>query len=329
MSIKVKIANYPHCDINSWKGVSDRLKGDGIELWEVKFLYLNDNKIKSFEGCPNFPNLDMLNLDGNEITSFEGCPIFSQDIKFVTSTGDDSILAEKYKKYVYTMTHDNWSTNIPTMNFSGLICLEGLMGVGKTTLGRNLFNYMSELNKNEVVFHAEPFDQKMLEQFLGNPKKYAYAFQLYMLARRKTNYVIAKDLLHKRVCSIIERSLTGDLVFAKLQHKNENISDSEMEVYQSVYDEFAPYKPDHVIYLDVPVSVAMGRIRKRHRTGEDTYTEEYLTNLKNMYETVIREEFPDGCGVQVHWIDWSEDIKLDTSGSLPVSVCQQIVDRLN
>lgn len=214
------------------------------------------------------------------------------------------------------------------MAVSGIICLEGLMGVGKTTLGKNLFDYLKEFNQHDVIFHTEPFDQKMLEQFLNDPAKYAYAFQLYMLARRKTNYIIAKELTKTNTCSIIERSLTGDLVFAKLQHLNGNISDSEMEVYQSVYDEFAPYRPNHVIYLDVPVDVAMQRVRKRNRNGEDTYTEEYLTNLKNIYEQVIREEFPEGCGVKVHWIDWSEDIKLDTSGSLPVSICQKIIDIL-
>jgi len=200
--------------------------------------------------------------------------------------------------------------------------IEGGVGVGKTTLGRSLIRYINNSeNYDRQDYYAEPFNQKMLEQFLSDPKKYAYTFQLYMLNRRQTIYALAQA---KNNNCIIDRSLAGDYVFANVQHKKGNITDSEFEVYQQIFDEFAPYKPDVIIFLQTPADVAMARIRTRDRNGECVYTKEYIEELTQEYETTLKNQYPN---TKIVYIDWSlhQDVQ---DGYLPDHVCKDILSRI-
>lgn len=203
------------------------------------------------------------------------------------------------------------------------IAIEGNIGVGKSTFGRSLLEYMQNHSPHDVEFQTEPFNQKMLEQFLKDPKKYAYTFQMYMLTRRQLNYALSKQ---SDCVSIIDRSLAGDYVFAKLQLENGHISEEEFEIYQSVYDEFGPYKPDYVIFLNVSPNLAMKRIKKRSRNGESSYTMEYLKQLDKVYHETISAHYPPDSGVKVYTLDWSEEHELSENGTLPNNVCKKIVD---
>ena len=200
-----------------------------------------------------------------------------------------------------------------------IVAIEGGVGVGKTTLGNSLARYIREHESWELKnFYPEPFNQKMLEQFLSDPKKYAYAFQLYMLNRRQTIYALAKVSNND---SIIDRSLAGDYVFASVQHKKKNISDVEFEVYQQIFEEFAPYEPNVIVYLKTTTDSAMSRIKSRDRNGECVYTVDYLDELSQEYEHTLKTKYPN---TKIHYIDWSSHQELK-EGYLPDEVCENIL----
>lgn len=200
-----------------------------------------------------------------------------------------------------------------------IVAIEGGIGVGKTTLGKSLMRFIrNHENWEHKDFYPEPFNQKMLEQFLSDKKKYAYAFQLYMLNRRQTNYALAKAGNRD---AIIDRSLAGDYVFASVQHRLGNITDSEFEVYQQIFNEFAPYEPDVIIYLRTSTEVAMNRIKTRDRNGECSYTEEYLNEISREYENTLKETYKN---TRIHFINWSDNQNVDAEGYLPDKVCESI-----
>lgn len=207
-----------------------------------------------------------------------------------------------------------------------IISIEGVIGVGKTTLGKSLERYIKRSYGIDVVFYTEPFNQKMLEQFLTNQKKYAYPFQLYMLTRRQLNYARAQDVKNTNTCAIIDRSLAGDYVFAKLQQMRGNITDEDFAIYQSVYDEFGPYKPHHVLYLNVPPETAMERIRNRDREGEKAYTDEYLTDLSKVYTNVLSAYHPGD--INLHHIDWRKNATVSADGFLDDDTCEYILGQM-
>jgi len=188
-------------------------------------------------------------------------------------------------------------------NFRGKICcIEGPIGVGKTSLCIELKKQL-ENNGINTIFYTEPFNQQMLEQFLSDPKKYAYAFQLYMLTRRQVIFVQAQYEAQKGSCCLIDRSLIGDYVFATLQQQENNITNEDFEIYKSVYKQFSEFKPDVIIYLDSTIETQLKRILKRGRSGENAYQIKYLEKLNTVYKDVLKESFNNTI-----YVDWNCDI---------------------
>jgi deoxyadenosine/deoxycytidine kinase len=203
-----------------------------------------------------------------------------------------------------------------------LITLEGGISVGKTTLGRCL-NKLFEKLGIPSKFYTEPFNQNMLEQFLGDKKKYAYAFQLYMLTRRQLDYNEAyRD--KASTTAFLDRSMTGDYVFMSLQHEEKNVSDKDFEIYKEEYEKFDKYKPDMVIYLNVDVDIMKKRIEKRNRKGENVYDFGYLDKLQKQYKMILPEHIPYKNLIK---IDWTDDV-IDSDGNVREEVLYNLLEQI-
>lgn len=59
-----------------------------------------------------------------------------------------------------------------------IICVEGIISAGKTTLGKNLAKYLNEIGI-KAEFYQEFVDESLLQLFYANPEKYAFAFQVF------------------------------------------------------------------------------------------------------------------------------------------------------
>jgi deoxyadenosine/deoxycytidine kinase len=155
------------------------------------------------------------------------------------------------------------------------IAVEGAIGVGKTTLAKQLadtFNYQMLLENAE----ENPF----LERFYQNQKNAALATQLFFLFQRSQQI---QDLRQGDIFEPVRVSdflIEKDRLFAKL-----NLDEDEFQLYEKVYQQLtidAP-KPDLVIYLQASVDVLLSRIENRGINFEQRIAREYLESINEAY----------------------------------------------
>ena len=104
-----------------------------------------------------------------------------------------------------------------------VLILEGLISAGKSKAGRSIEKYCDDLGF-QCKFFPEPVIPDLLQLFLNDQKKYAFAFQLAILIKRQSIYKTAYEYAKKGYFCIIDRSLYGDYCFAKLQYNLMNLT---------------------------------------------------------------------------------------------------------
>ncbi len=155
------------------------------------------------------------------------------------------------------------------------ICIEGPIGVGKTTLTHQL---AQDLNAQPFLEEFE--DNPFLQSFYQDPKSVAFQTQVYFLmARYKQQASLRQpDLFSQRVVS--DYLFSKDRIFAYL-----NLLPEELKLYDKIYDLVCQQilKPDLVIYLSAQVDALMDRIRSRGRQYEANVDPRYLDELMGLY----------------------------------------------
>lgn len=183
-----------------------------------------------------------------------------------------------------------------------ILVLEGIISAGKSTAGHELLEQCKAIGL-PTIFFPEPLCPELLKLFLADQKKYAFVFQMTMLAERKAIYKQAKQASDQGYFCIIDRSLHGDYCFAKMHNENNNIDPEEWSTYLKFMKKDNCIHPDYLIYLKVTPSTALSRCAKRDRDGESAYTATYFENLCRVYDAVI--EISDSSSTIV--LDWNED----------------------
>jgi deoxyguanosine kinase len=161
------------------------------------------------------------------------------------------------------------------------IAIEGVIGVGKTTLARLMRDsFQAELLLE--VFEENPF----LSDFYADRDRYAFQTQVFFLLSRyrQQHRVIEPTLLHATLIS--DYSFAKDRLFAHL-----NLAGDELEVYERVHSVLAEKipLPELVVYLRAEVDTLMDRIAMRDRTYERTMSREYIADLRAAYESFFAD----------------------------------------
>ncbi len=156
------------------------------------------------------------------------------------------------------------------------IAIEGVIGVGKTSLTRLLqpvFNAEIVLE----IFEENPF----LTDFYGDRKRYAFQTQIFFLLSRYRQQREAIPNLLSRGNLITDYTFEKDAIFANL-----NLSGDELETYNLVHEALAERikKPDLIVYLRAETDTAMQRIAMRDRSYERNIEREYIAELNLAYE---------------------------------------------
>ena len=158
---------------------------------------------------------------------------------------------------------------------SRFVVIEGLIGVGKTTLVRLIQREW----KARVVL--EPWaENPFLAEFYSDPARFAFPAQMFYLANRfgQQQGITQLDLFHELV--VADYLFEKDRLFAE-----QTLNGHELELY----DRFAGLladnipKPDLVVFLDAPTEVILGRIGKRAIESEQGISAEYLDSLRDRY----------------------------------------------
>lgn len=203
-----------------------------------------------------------------------------------------------------------------------IIVIEGIIGVGKTTLGNSLAEYLNSLDI-KAKFFPEYRNGQLLEQYITDMKKYAYAFQLFMLGKRIAAYKEVECFTKQGGIAIVDRGIIGDMTFARMQYEKNNFTDEEWSVYQSIVKQEINNEPDTIIYLDCQPEVAINRIKKRGIQSESTgYEIEYIKALQSSYA----KSFIDIS--HVIKMEYNEDIFIDDNNILGKNHVISILDQI-
>jgi len=161
------------------------------------------------------------------------------------------------------------------------LAIEGVIGVGKTSLARLLqpvFNAELLLE----VFEENPF----LSDFYSDRHRYAFQTQIYFLLSRyrQQHHAIPQALTNGDL--IADYTFAKDALFAGL-----NLTGDEIETYQLVHNALAERipLPDLIVYLRVSTDIAMQRISMRDRSYERNMEVSYIEELNVAYEDFFNQ----------------------------------------
>ena len=157
------------------------------------------------------------------------------------------------------------------------IAIEGVIGVGKTTLAR-LLQPALEARLMLEVFEENPF----LSDFYGDRARYAFQTQIFFLLSRYHQH-------RQGVRPAIEggHNLISDYTFAKdALFARVNLEGDELETYYQVHTALAEkvHQPDLVVYLRAGNDALMQRIAMRDRSYERNMERDYIALLNESYE---------------------------------------------
>ena len=162
-----------------------------------------------------------------------------------------------------------------TDSMSNYIVIEGLIGVGKTSLCRIL---RDDLGARLVLEPAE--DNPFLAAFYSDQDRFAFPAQMFYLA---TRYAQQADL---RQGGLFDDLVIADYHFEKDQlFASLTLAGHEMALYERfarLLGQNVP-KPDFVIFLDSPTEVIMKRIQRRAIDAEQVIEADYLNSLRSAY----------------------------------------------
>jgi len=197
------------------------------------------------------------------------------------------------------------------------LSIEGVIGVGKTTLARLL----QERFQSQIlleVFEENPF----LTKFYEDRARYAFQTQVFfLLSRYHQQNLSVPEILQAKKNLITDYTFAKDALFARI-----NLQGDELDMYYNVHDALAEKipLPDLVVYLAADTSVLMQRIAQRDRPYERSMEESYIATLNDAYDDFFDNYFQ---GVPVLRID-TNDLNFVSNPEAQGFVEKEIRERL-
>jgi len=156
------------------------------------------------------------------------------------------------------------------------IAIEGVIGVGKTTLARLLqpaFNAEILLE----IFEENPF----LSDFYGDRERYAFQTQIFfLLSRYHQQHRKIPQILAQNETLLSDYTFAKDGLFARI-----NLSGDELDMYERVHEALAEKirHPDLLVFLRAETQTLMDRIAMRDRPYERDMDSSYIAALGETY----------------------------------------------
>jgi deoxyguanosine kinase len=161
--------------------------------------------------------------------------------------------------------------------------IEGVIGVGKTTLAR-LLQPSFDANLLLEVFEENPF----LSDFYSDRERYAFQTQIFFLLSRyqQQRHGVSEKMAEKETL-ISDYTFEKDALFARI-----NLEGDELEMYYRVHEALAEktISPNMIIYLRAETDVLMQRISHRDRHYERQMEHGYIDDLNQAYDEFFLNE---------------------------------------
>ena len=165
------------------------------------------------------------------------------------------------------------------------LAIEGVIGVGKTTLARLLHPMFDAVLLLEA-FEENPF----LSDFYVDRRRYAFQVQIFFLLSRYHQQRDRVPLGLAQGSLVADYTFHKDALFARL-----NLEGDELETYFKLHAALAErlHPPDLTVYLRVATDTALQRIALRDRSYERDMDQAYIARLNQAYEAYFSGP-PDG-----------------------------------
>lgn len=164
------------------------------------------------------------------------------------------------------------------------IAIEGVIGVGKTTLAR-LLQPSFETEVLLEIFEENPF----LSDFYGDRARYAFQTQIFfLLSRYHQQSKNVPEALAKNPNLISDYTFAKDALFARI-----NLAGDELVMYGRVHEALSEKMrhPDLLVYLRADTDVLMQRIAMRDRHYERNMERNYIDELNQTYDEFFSKPY--------------------------------------
>jgi deoxyguanosine kinase len=164
------------------------------------------------------------------------------------------------------------------------VAIEGVIGVGKTTLAR-LLQPSFEAEVLLEIFEENPF----LSDFYADRARYAFQTQIFfLLSRYRQQNSTVPQILASGKNLLADYTFAKDALFARI-----NLSGDELDMYHKVHEALGEKipKPDLLVYLQASTDTLMGRIALRDRPYERQMERDYIDRLNNAYEEFFSKPY--------------------------------------
>lgn len=164
------------------------------------------------------------------------------------------------------------------------IAIEGVIGVGKTTLARLLQSHF-DADLLLEIFEENPF----LSDFYADRARYAFQTQIFfLLSRYRQQNSTVPEILANGKNLLADYTFAKDALFAGI-----NLEGDELEMYHKVHEALGEKipKPDLIVYLQASTDVLMQRIAFRDRPYERQMERSYIDELNHAYEAFFSKPY--------------------------------------
>ena len=163
-----------------------------------------------------------------------------------------------------------------------LVCIEGNIGCGKSTVLR-------ELRARGFTVFFEPIEdwKFIFPQFCEQPQKHCFTFQVQVVASfadQMWQTMEQARVANKSNLIFFERSIASAETFVRSAVSNGWISDCEHKAYQNLVNSVR-WDPDMHIYIDVGDGISFERISRRARPGEGSISMARLKQIREAHES--------------------------------------------
>ena len=166
------------------------------------------------------------------------------------------------------------------------IAIEGVIGVGKTTLARMLAPSF-EADLLLEVFEENPF----LSDFYADRERYAFQTQIFfLLSRYHQQRRAVPEMLATGKPLLSDYTFAKDSLFALI-----NLVGDELVTYKRLHEALAEKitLPDLLVYLRASTDTLMQRIAMRDRSYERNMELNYIEELNQAYEKFFSQPYND------------------------------------
>jgi deoxyadenosine/deoxycytidine kinase len=200
-----------------------------------------------------------------------------------------------------------------------IVCILGLPGVGKTTLGRLM---AQELNNRGVKakYFSENINKNFLSAYLKNPCVLAASFQYTTAVNRLQSYKEALIYTQKGGIAIMDGMLYSDPPFEIYNYERGIINDELHDIYSELINEAQTLNPpDFVIFLTASYDTLIKRLGIRGNELEiASYRENFYPKLYSINRRVLSS-------VELNIIDYNTEYTQDELKDVSINILREVL----